>query len=466
MNDTSPPGEPQQTESQPQHSTAGRFFSWLRGLGVSRGNDRWFAGVAAGIAQRAGIDPIIVRGVFVVLTVLGGSGILLYLAAWLLLPDTMGNIHLEQIIRGQASTGAIVAAILIGLLVALPLLFWFLRVVISGPWGWGMGELLPDWLVVTLGVIWWALIVPAGIIWLIVWLVNGAGRKPAHRATSFAGTATGFAEQAGEQADRLGQKMSEKSREWEQWGREYQERHRLGAGFIAISLALALLAGGIAAAATFSFNSNQNHTLIVGLVAAVTVLALSMIVAGVRGRDSGWLGFLAFCGVLALVFAPFSGLLPKHTEFIPFGNTTVFAADGGSDRAVVMLGGNTTIDLGELSRSSDARTIDVWLIGGNITVLPAQSHPVRMQVNLLAGNVHDQRLDASESRQGGIFVSRSLEHNVTATTTDITTVHVRLVAGNVYFEDSQGRSGSRPDAERAREIEQLRQQLEELENAQ
>ena len=48
--------------------------------------DRMVAGVASGLADYAGIDAIIVRIAFVVLTFLGGAGIPLYLACWLLIP--------------------------------------------------------------------------------------------------------------------------------------------------------------------------------------------------------------------------------------------------------------------------------------------------------------------------------------------------------------------------------------------
>ncbi|OYD69034.1 phage shock protein C (PspC) family protein [Rhodococcus sp. OK302] len=43
------------------------------------------AGVCAGIGYRYGVDPILVRVAFVVSTIFGGSGILLYLAGWLVL---------------------------------------------------------------------------------------------------------------------------------------------------------------------------------------------------------------------------------------------------------------------------------------------------------------------------------------------------------------------------------------------
>jgi phage shock protein PspC (stress-responsive transcriptional regulator) len=50
-------------------------------------DDRMLGGVAAGLARYFGVDPMIVRIAFVVLTVVGGAGIPLYLAGLLLIPD-------------------------------------------------------------------------------------------------------------------------------------------------------------------------------------------------------------------------------------------------------------------------------------------------------------------------------------------------------------------------------------------
>jgi phage shock protein PspC (stress-responsive transcriptional regulator) len=48
---------------------------------------RLIAGVAAGIAQYLGVDVAIVRIVLAVLTVIGGAGVPVYVAGWLLIPD-------------------------------------------------------------------------------------------------------------------------------------------------------------------------------------------------------------------------------------------------------------------------------------------------------------------------------------------------------------------------------------------
>lgn len=50
-------------------------------------HDRMLAGVAAGIAQYLGVDVIVVRVVLAVLALVGGAGIPIYLAGWLLIPE-------------------------------------------------------------------------------------------------------------------------------------------------------------------------------------------------------------------------------------------------------------------------------------------------------------------------------------------------------------------------------------------
>ena len=49
-------------------------------------HDRMLAGVCGGIADFLGWDPTLVRILWIVLTMLGGSGILIYLILWLVMP--------------------------------------------------------------------------------------------------------------------------------------------------------------------------------------------------------------------------------------------------------------------------------------------------------------------------------------------------------------------------------------------
>jgi phage shock protein PspC (stress-responsive transcriptional regulator) len=50
-------------------------------------NDRIVAGVCAGLARRFGLRPSVVRIIFVASMLLPGPQILIYLAAWILIPS-------------------------------------------------------------------------------------------------------------------------------------------------------------------------------------------------------------------------------------------------------------------------------------------------------------------------------------------------------------------------------------------
>jgi phage shock protein PspC (stress-responsive transcriptional regulator) len=49
--------------------------------------NRMLAGVAAGVADYFGVDVTVVRIVLAVLAVVGGAGVPIYLAGWLLIPE-------------------------------------------------------------------------------------------------------------------------------------------------------------------------------------------------------------------------------------------------------------------------------------------------------------------------------------------------------------------------------------------
>lgn len=84
-----------------------------------RANDRKVAGVAAAIGRRYAIDPVLVRVAFVVATVFGGSGVLLYLLGWLLLPaeGDQASGAKRRFRRGRSSMSAALTVVLVLLLV-------------------------------------------------------------------------------------------------------------------------------------------------------------------------------------------------------------------------------------------------------------------------------------------------------------------------------------------------------------
>ncbi|MDT0141299.1 PspC domain-containing protein [Microbacterium sp. PRC9] len=130
---TAPPGLPTGTD---------RFFSWVEGLGIVRA-DGWLGGVCGGLAARLRIDPIIVRGIFVVVALFGFPALLVYAIAWALLPDTSGRIHLRELFHGRydaAMTGVFILAV-VGFVPVVPwlrnILMWPLWALTGfAPWAW------------------------------------------------------------------------------------------------------------------------------------------------------------------------------------------------------------------------------------------------------------------------------------------------------------------------------------------
>ncbi|WP_127476910.1 PspC domain-containing protein [Microbacterium sulfonylureivorans] len=117
-----------------------RVFEWLTDLGIARG-DGWIGGVCAGLAARIGIDPVIVRGVFVVAALFGLPMFLVYGIAWALLPDILGRIHLRDLLarRFDPAMVGIGLMLLVGLFPVVP---WFFAAALPfgpffdwSPWG-------------------------------------------------------------------------------------------------------------------------------------------------------------------------------------------------------------------------------------------------------------------------------------------------------------------------------------------
>ncbi|WP_432484019.1 PspC domain-containing protein [Kineococcus esterisolvens] len=86
-----------------------RFFDAVRRTGLSRGHDRWVAGVCGAVAHRLGVNPAAVRVATVLLALLGGVGLLLYGVAWALLPDATGRIEAQAAHRGDVSASLVAA---------------------------------------------------------------------------------------------------------------------------------------------------------------------------------------------------------------------------------------------------------------------------------------------------------------------------------------------------------------------
>jgi phage shock protein PspC (stress-responsive transcriptional regulator) len=66
------------------------------------------AGVCAGLAEYFGVDPAVLRVIFVLWALSGGSGVMAYIVLWIILPDkaTVGGPHQESVRQNVAEIGA------------------------------------------------------------------------------------------------------------------------------------------------------------------------------------------------------------------------------------------------------------------------------------------------------------------------------------------------------------------------
>jgi phage shock protein PspC (stress-responsive transcriptional regulator) len=355
-------GSSQQTRSYPgQNPGSARFFGWLRSLGLVRSNG-WIGGVCGGVAARLGIDPIIVRGIAVVVAVLGGPAFLLYAAAWLLLPDAQGDIHLERLLSGHFDP-PIIAIIVIALFSFLPFAqgFWW-----AGAQFWtGM-----SWFA-SIGRVMWTLLVIALIVGVIVWAARSgrvppapptgsaypsaptatptdAGGSAAYSApasshnTATDATATDGAATDGTATGTSPDELADWRARQEAWKTDYaawtaqqndaravrQQRSaeiraqaqalsaeadaarrrrraanpRTGASFVFIALGVAIVSAGIAGAVALN-TSGADYALAIALAAATGVIGLAIVTAGILRRRSGFLTFLSIVLIVLTALA-------------------------------------------------------------------------------------------------------------------------------------------------------------------
>ncbi|MCA4132868.1 PspC domain-containing protein [Arthrobacter sp. M4] len=79
-----------------------KFFSIVRGLGLKRGPERWIGGVCGGIAAKLNVDVAYVRIAYLLFCLLPGPAFVLYIIAWLVLPDQNGAIRLESFLNTRS----------------------------------------------------------------------------------------------------------------------------------------------------------------------------------------------------------------------------------------------------------------------------------------------------------------------------------------------------------------------------
>lgn len=378
-----------------------RFYQWLRGLGVQRGNHRWVGGVCSGLADKWGIDPVVVRGLAVVLSLFFGVGLLAYGVAWALLPEPDGRIHVQEVGRGHWSAGMTGATAL----------------TVVGMAGPGQGFLFDR----NDGGFLWPLFWIAGVGAVIYWAINrdkdkdsprpspaqGHQDVPQEQARSWPGptwqgsapgSAPGDAQPlnyAGEQPYRPDPQLYIKHK---------RTTPRLGAAasFLVLGMAAVVGATVLLLEATGVIDLNGYQTGIAAAAAAVTA-GVGIMVAGVMGRTAGGLGTFA---VVMLVLAGLMSLPAQNSPFIAFNNSTwtpqsISAAQDG--RTVVL--GNATLDLTLVSDGTPLKAdvqIPVDLVVSSVTIRVPDNIPVSIKSELAAAS-----LTINGDNNGGVLAEQT-----------------------------------------------------------
>lgn len=231
-----------------------------------RATDRKIAGVAAAIGRRYAIDPVLVRVAFVVATIVGGGiGVLLYLAGWLLLPVEGDRVSPAESVLGRGhSSASVILTVCLGLLL------------ISATFGVLGGH--PE------GLVWLAL--AGGGLYLLHRHRAGAGQRP---AVAHPGEATEPLDPA------PGDTRQRTPPEWDPLGTapfawdlpepgptpEQGARARRPGPVTAVTLGLALVAGGIGAAFLPALGVSRVAALMLGVV------GIGLVVGSVRHAGRG-----------------------------------------------------------------------------------------------------------------------------------------------------------------------------------
>ncbi|VXC70901.1 Phage shock protein C (PspC) family protein [Arthrobacter sp. 9V] len=414
------------------------FFDWIRNQGIRRGPDRWIGGVASGVAHRFGIDPLIVRGIFIVLALFAGVGVLLYGVAWALLPEPDGRIHVQEAAAGRWSGG--MTGALITTIIGLPSLG-------RGFWGWGWNG-LPG--------LFWTLFWMGGVFYLIYFLVQrnkaskgtpGMGQQDfaaapgsttygstvygtptSYASTTTTGTNTGVPVYGAAAPGTKHQGRPNPSGGYgsgpvppsgpftsygpgapsgprppygptppQGWQPKPAAPKKKGPGpaIVAVSAGAALLAGGtlkaLDAGNVIELGNSGNAVV---WAAGAAVLGLGILVAGLRGRTSGFLGFLA---VAALIIGGIFNVVPRNGDRFTFHDvnwapTSLEQARQGID----VTGAQGRLDLREIALKPPLISevlIPVDATASNVTVIIPDDVPVEVRADMTFGNLNERGSD-------------------------------------------------------------------------
>jgi phage shock protein PspC (stress-responsive transcriptional regulator) len=349
--------------------------------------DRHVAGVAGGIARHLDVDPIIIRVALVVAAFFGGAGLLLYVAAWILVPEegtADEPLGLDQRSRTIALAGVGVLALLAAL----------------GDWA---------------GAFWfpWQLAIGVG---LVVWFLHrkqqrppapgGAAAPPAYGDQLVPGATSGSSPDY--TADYAGGYAT------------YDPAHAPGAGYPPAA------PWGSYDRPPRPRNPHKRGPILFWPTLALIALAEGVLgvvdLAGVRVADSAYPALALGITALVLVVGSFWGragglILVGFVAAIAMAGATIGSSVGEENRSYAPTsaaevqdayefgGGRFTLDLSDVSdvEELDGRDITIDGVGGRVEVVVPDGVDVDVQTGVVGGNseVFGQRSDGFDISQDG-----------------------------------------------------------------
>jgi phage shock protein PspC (stress-responsive transcriptional regulator) len=339
-----------------------RFASQnVRTLGDVRrsSDDRIVAGVCAGVARHLNIDPLLVRIAAVALTFIGLSGLILYLAAWFLLPEDDGDksvaaewFNLDQNEPQVRAIGLFTAAVLA-------------VVAVVGDSGWGL------WWIG-----WWVL--PAAFLfWLFV--VRPRQRREetlAAMAEATPGAGTGAGTSVDEQV-----KAYTEARVAESLERKRQRLERRRASRALWRLTLSLVA--IAIAITLILDQRGGVDASAYIVAALIAVAIGCLVGTLWGNAGGLVGL----GLVLTVALLATSAIPNGPVGEQLREPRTLAGLQPTYRHGV---GQFELDLSGFAKPAQlaGKTVTVEAgVGQTIVYLP-ENLPVKLDAELRGGEIN------------------------------------------------------------------------------
>lgn len=394
-----------------------RFFDRIRAFGAVRPTEgRWLTGACAAVSNRTGIDPLLVRGVAVVVGLLAGAGVFLYALAWLLLPSEDGRIHAEDLVRGRPTGPAIWATVI--------LVISFGGATTDRGWG-GWAPWVP-------GIVWVALIIAGLVYWASRQHQGGTGVGSGWPHTTSAAAQAGWSPApATPQAPWQGHVgnpapyaptptpvppasagwPAASSPAWAQapagtWTAPPQPRpravrppdlHRPLHALTMATIGAALLACAVVVVWDASVDDVPGGAWVACLAISLIVVGAGVVAAGLLGRRAGGLAPVGI--LLALALIP-SAIVASSDDVRLAGERTVrpsaTSVDADGDTGTVDLGvGELVLDLtdaGLTARASTTRpvTVTARVGAGRLTVVVPSGVAVDVRSQVGVGSVREQ----------------------------------------------------------------------------